>query len=66
MLTQRDNDHLDKMLDVLKLGTIRAIHPRDTNDRFWASGEDFCLWLYPSEVLLEHDGKLYVMGMRDA
>lgn len=66
MMTQKDNDWMDKMLDVLKLGTILEIHPRDTNERYWASGPGFGLWLYPGEVLMEHDGKGYVLGMRDA
>jgi hypothetical protein len=66
MMTQTDMDAMDKLREVVKYGTVLAQHPRDTNLRFWAQGAEFALWLYPGECLLDHEGKLYVVGMRDA
>ena len=66
MQTQSDLDAMDKLRDVVKYGAVLAQHPRDTNERHWAAGDDFGVWLYPGECLLFVAGKSYIVGIRDA
>lgn len=64
--TQSDVDAMEKLCTVVRCGKVRAQHPRYTNERYWASDNDFGFWLYPGECALEYEGSLYIVGIRPA
>jgi len=62
--TQKDIDTINELREIVKYGTVMAQHPRDTNERHWAAGNYFALWLYPGECVLEFKDRFYVVGVK--
>lgn len=65
MMTQKDYDEHNLLMNVVKYGTIIGKHPMDGDHRrHWHSDENGGCWLYPGEFVLDHEGKQYIVGMR--